>query len=85
MASRLRDQRGYPGVGGTGRPDQRLGRLERENAALRERVDQLQHANQQLQARIRKLTGQVKQRRPPTPPCALPDPPTVMNVSAECS
>ena len=48
-----------PGVGGTGRP----GRLERENAALRGQVDQLQHANQQLQARVRKLTGQVEQLR----------------------
>jgi Transposase IS66 family len=57
----LRDRRGYPRVGGTGRLYQQLGRLERENAALREQVDRRQHANQQLQARVRKLTGQVEE------------------------
>jgi hypothetical protein len=54
---------GLSGVGGTGRPDQRLGRLEGENAALREQVDQLRHADQQPQARVRKLTGQVEELR----------------------
>jgi transposase len=63
MATRLRDRRDSPGVGGAGRLYQRLGWLERENAALREQVDQLQHANQQLQARVRKLTGQVEELR----------------------
>jgi transposase len=63
MAGGLRERRGYPRVGGTGRPYQQLGRLERENAALRAEVDRLQHANQQLQARVRKLAGQVEQLR----------------------
>jgi hypothetical protein len=63
MARGLRDRRGYPRVGGTGRLYQQLGRLERENAALRGQVDRLQHANQQLQGRVRKLTGQVEELR----------------------
>jgi transposase len=63
MARGLRDRRGYPRVGGTGRLYQQLGRLERENAALRDQVDRLQHANQQLQGRVRKLTGQVEELR----------------------
>jgi transposase len=63
MASGLRDRRGYPRVGGTGRRYQQLERLERENAALRERVDRLQHANQQLQVRVRKLTARVEELR----------------------
>jgi transposase len=63
MARGLRDRRGYPRVGGAGRLYQQLGRLERENAALRDQVDRLQHANQQLQTRVRKLTGQVEQLR----------------------
>ncbi len=50
-------------MGGTGRLYQQLGRLERENAALRDQVDRLQHANQQLQGRVRKLTGQVEELR----------------------
>jgi TolA binding protein trimerisation len=63
MARGLRDRRGYLRVGGTGRLYQQLGRLERENAALRGQVDRLQHANQQLQGRVRKLTGQVEELR----------------------
>ena len=63
MASRLRDRRGSSGVGGAGRLYQRLGRLETENVALREQVDRLQRANQQLQARVHKLTGQVEELR----------------------
>jgi transposase len=63
MARGLRDRRGYPRVGGTGRLYQQLGRLERENAALRDQVDRLQHANQQLQTRVRKLAGQVEELR----------------------
>src|SRR5919201_379258 len=63
MARRLRDRGGYPRVGGTGRLHQQLGRLERENAALRGQVERLQHANQQLQGRVRKLTGQVEELR----------------------
>jgi len=63
MARGLRDRGGYPRVGGTGRLYQQLGRLERENAVLREQVDRLQHANQQLQTRLRKLTGQVEALR----------------------
>jgi transposase len=63
MASGVRGRGGYPRVGGTGRLYQQLGRLERENAALRGQVDQLQHANQQLQARVRRLTGQVEALR----------------------
>jgi len=51
------------GVGGTGRLYQQLGRLERENAALRDQVDRLQHANQQFQARVRTLTGKVEEPR----------------------
>ncbi len=62
-ASGLRDRWGYPRVGGMGRLYQQLGRLERENAALREQVDRLQNANQHLQARVRKLTGQVEALR----------------------
>src|SRR6266700_3246168 len=64
-ASGLRDRWGYPRVGGMGRLYQQLGRLERENAALREQVDRLQNANQHLQARVRKLTGQVEEDLPP--------------------
>jgi transposase len=63
MASGLRDRRGYPRVGGTGRLYQQLGRLERENAALHAEVDRLQRANQQLQTRVRKLTAQVEALR----------------------
>jgi transposase len=63
MARGLRDRRGYPRVGGTGRLYQQLGRLERENAALHAEVDRLQRANQQLQTRVRKLTGQVEELR----------------------
>src|SRR6266508_6568801 len=63
MAGGLRDRRGYPRVGGTGRLYQQLGRLERENAALHAEVDRLQRANQQLQTRVRKLTGQVEELR----------------------
>ena len=63
MASRGRDRRGYPRIGGTGRLYQQLGRLERENAALHDQVDRLQHANQQLQARVRRLTGLVEALR----------------------
>ena len=61
MARGLRDRRGDPRVGVTGRLYQQLGRLERENAALRDQVDRLQHANQQLQTRVRRLTGQVEE------------------------
>jgi transposase len=63
MARGLRDRRGYPRVGGTGRLDQQLGRLERENAALHAEVERLQRANQQLQGRVRKLAGQVEELR----------------------
>jgi Transposase IS66 family len=63
MASGVRDRRGSPGVGGAGRQDQRRGRLEREKAALREQVDRLRQVNQQLQTRVRKLTGQVEELR----------------------
>jgi hypothetical protein len=63
MTRGLRDRRGYPRVGGTGRLYQQLGRLERENAALHAEVDRLQRANQQLQTRVRKLTGQVEELR----------------------
>jgi transposase len=42
---------------------QQLGRLEGESATLREQVDRLQRANQQLQTRVRKLTGQVEELR----------------------
>jgi hypothetical protein len=45
-----------------GRLYQQLGRLERENAALREQVDRLQRAKR-LQTRVRKLTGQVEELR----------------------
>jgi transposase len=63
MASGVRERRGYPRIGGTGRLYQQLGRLERENAALQPEVDRLQRANQQLQARVHKLTGQVEALR----------------------
>src|SRR5919197_1481395 len=63
MAGGLRELRGYPRVGGTGRLYQQLGRLERENAALHAEVDRLRRANQQLQTRVRKLTGQVEELR----------------------
>lgn len=63
MARGLRDRRGYPRVGGTGRLYQHLARLERENATLCDQVDRLQHANQQLQTRVRKLTAQVEELR----------------------
>jgi transposase len=63
MVTGLQDRRGCPQVGRTGRLDQRLGLLERENAGLRERVDRLQRANQQLQTRVRKLAAQVEELR----------------------
>jgi hypothetical protein len=63
MASGLQDRGGYPRVGGTGRLYQQLGRLERENAALRDQIDRLQHANQQLQTRVRTLTARVEELR----------------------
>jgi cell division septum initiation protein DivIVA len=63
MASGVRERRGYPRIGGTGRLYQQLERLERENAALHAEVDRLQRANQQLQARVHKLTGQVEALR----------------------
>jgi transposase len=63
MTRGLRDRRGCPRVGGTGRLYQHLARLERENATLCDQVDRLQHANQQLQTRVRKLTAQVEELR----------------------
>jgi transposase len=63
MAKGLRDRRGYPRVGGTGRLYQQLGRLERENAELHEQVEGLQRVNQQLQGRVRKLAAQVEELR----------------------
>jgi len=63
MAGGLRERRGYPRVGGTGRLYQQLERLERENTALHAEVDRLQRANQQLQTRVRKLAAQVEELR----------------------
>ena len=63
MARGLGDRRVYPRVGGTGRLSQQLARLECENATLWDQVDRLQHANQQLQTRVRKLTAQVEELR----------------------
>ena len=49
MTRGLQDRRVFPRVGGAGQLYQQLGRLERENASLRDQVDRLQRANQQLQ------------------------------------